>query len=134
MREKKSSGSVVWLITWEWCGEHAKRDDKVAAVLNSRLSPEQVCRFVEFIYTSAYNSLSERLSYATRRAQNPYPALFGALGRVPWEGQITCGHNPWLFARRVDNFSVRQNGEREEQAEWEERPRPNIVWMDSNND
>ena len=134
MRAKQSRGSAVWLITWEWCGEHAKRDDKVAAVLNSRLSPEQVCRFVEFVYTFAYNSLSERLSYATRKTRNPYPASFGTVGNVKWEGQITCGHNPYLFARLVDDFTVKQNGAGKEQAEWKERPRPNIDWMHRNND
>ena len=134
MRAKKRCGSVVWLITWEWCGEHAKRDEKVAEVLNSRLSSEQVCRFVEFIYTSAYNSLSERLSYATRKAQNPCAASFGTLGSVKWEGQITCGHNPHLFARLVDNFTVRQNGDGKEEAEWNERPRPNVDAMHSNSD
>ena len=134
MRVKKSRGSVVWLITWEWCGEHAKRDDKVAAVLNSRLPAEQVRRIVEFVYTSAYNSLSERLSYATGKAQNPYAASFSTLGRVKWEGQITCGHNPYLFARLVDNFIVKQNQDGEEEAEWKERPRPNIDRTHSTND
>jgi hypothetical protein len=26
----------AWLVTWEWAGDHARREDKVAAIFNSR--------------------------------------------------------------------------------------------------
>jgi len=40
----------AWLVTWEWIGDHAKRPDKVAEILDPRLPAEQVRRIVELLY------------------------------------------------------------------------------------
>lgn len=118
----------AWLVTWEWSGDHAKRGDKVAAIFSSRLSPERVREYVEFIYLSEY-TLSERMAYPKHKDQNPYPAKFGSLDGLPWEAEIYCGHNPWLFARRVDNLVVERDEHGKESATWTERPKPDISWI-----
>jgi len=60
MRNKQSRGIKAWLVTWEWSGEHAKRDDKVAAIFNPRLGIERIREYVEFIYaTENYTFVSE---------------------------------------------------------------------------
>ena len=38
----------VWLVTWEWCGDHAEVED-IAAILYSRLSGEHVRETVELL-------------------------------------------------------------------------------------
>jgi hypothetical protein len=53
----------AWLVTWEWVGDHAKRGDKIAAVLNSRLSESKVKEIVEFLYLTDWYSISEKVSY-----------------------------------------------------------------------
>jgi hypothetical protein len=95
---------------------------------NSRLSGRRVREFVEFIYLSEY-TLSERISCAKRKSSNPYPASFGALDRMPWDGEIICGHNPFLFARRVDDLKVERGSDGKESATWTEVPKPDVAWM-----
>ena len=94
----------AWLITWEWVGDHARVDDPIAAILNPRMSSERDRQIVEFIYVNSTYSLSERLQYANNRKFNPYPARFGLLEGLTWDGYIECGHNPWLFARKVSDL------------------------------
>ncbi len=113
----------AWLVTWEWASDRAPVEDKdrIAAVLNSRLSAERVKEIVEILYVNATYSLSERLGYASREWFNPYPAQFGMT-----PGEVTCGHNPWLYARIVDQLQVERDEAGEEKLTWQppSRPRP----------
>jgi hypothetical protein len=93
----------AWLVTWEWIGEHAKRDGKVAAVLNSRLSQSKVKKLVEFLYLTEYYTVSEKMAVAQRKKDNPYPARAETTRNGPL---IDCGHNPHLLARLVDGLTV----------------------------
>jgi rRNA maturation protein Nop10 len=81
MRAKHRPGIKAWLVTWEWSGKHAKRDCKVAAVFNPRFSAERVREYVEFLYLTECYTLSERVDCAGDKTSNPYPAVFGAMGR-----------------------------------------------------
>ena len=118
----------AWLVTWEWSGEHAKRTEKVAAIFNPRSGAERIRAFVEFLYLNEY-TLSERMKYARHPQQNPYRAQFGALSGVPWTGQIYCGHNPYLFARLVDEVMVERDAAGKEHLQWKERSKPDISWI-----
>lgn len=60
---------------------------------------------------------------------NPYPAQFGMLNNVLWGGEITCGHNPWLLARLVDELTVEADADGKERATWKERPKPDLSWI-----
>jgi hypothetical protein len=118
----------AWLVTWEWCGDHAKREDKVAAIFNPRLSGDRVRELVEFIYLSAMYSLRERADYARdKKRHNLYPAEFGTTPEgVTWVGEIVCGHNPYLQARLVDDLKIESDPEGIERATWKELPRPDL--------
>jgi hypothetical protein len=89
---------------------------------------------VEFLYIQDTASLSEKQSWATNKDRNPYPAKFGALNAVPWQGEIYCGHNPWLFARLVDDLTVEVDESGNEQATWTERARPDMSWINHSAD
>jgi len=118
----------AWLVTWEWCGEYAKRDDPFAAILNPRFSGERVRELVGFMYRSAEYSLSDQAEYARNKRHDPYPAEFGqTLDGSPWAGEIICGHNPFLHARLVDDLIVERNAEGKEKVLWKKRPRP-VGW------
>ena len=90
----------AWLITWDWTGDVAAVADEVAAILNPRYSTERVADIVEFLYAKRNATASELVAYAARAAKNPYRP-----GRQ-FSGGITCGHNPCLHARIVDDLSV----------------------------
>ena len=124
MKTKQLKVKSAWLVTWDWVGDHAKVEDPVAAILNYRTSPEKVRRFAELLYASEFYSHGEKLLFAKDRKRNPYPAEFGAVNGVPWQGQITCGHNPWLFARLVKNLSIEIDEQGEEQLDWNEVAKP----------
>lgn len=66
------------------------------------------------------------MAYAKNRTFNPYPAEFERVNGVTWEGQITCGHNPWLFARLVDNLANTGEPDDEATVVWTERPKPDF--------
>jgi hypothetical protein len=110
----------AWLITWEWIGDHAKRPDKVAEILNPRLQPERVREIVELLYHRDA-SLSEKIAWRLRRQKQVYPAEFVRFEGVPYEGEIICGHNPWLRARLVDDLTVTLDEHGKETAFWKDR-------------
>ena len=57
---------VAWLITWEWVGDHAKVENKVAAILSYRLSGKIVREIVELLYANNYYTLRERVACAKK--------------------------------------------------------------------
>jgi len=118
----RDRGKKVWLVTWDWCGDHARREDRIAAIFKPQLGGRRVLELVEFIYSSEY-SLRERLSFALNPKANPYPAQFSQLDSGRWEGEIICGHNPFLRARLVDDFWIDSDGN----ASWRERERPRVA-------
>jgi hypothetical protein len=115
---------AAWLITWEWIGDHAKVENKIAAILNYRLQDDTVRGIMERIYINNYTSLSERVAYAKSKKNHPYPAQVHKSEGVPWSGRIYCGRNPYLYARLVDDLHVEVDKSGEEQLIWQERPVP----------
>lgn len=109
----------AWLVTWEsWNSTKVKGNDKIAAILDSSLSPDCVREVVELLYANHEYLLSERLRYVSGKP-NPYPATLGALKGVPGENEIICGHAPYLRARHVENCRVEGEG-RLEKLTWDE--------------
>jgi len=114
----------AWLITWEWVGDHAARQNKIVSVLNYRLSGETVRKFTEQLYIDLTSTLSEKIAYAKNKKNNPYPAQFNRINGVAFEGQINCGHNPHLYGRLVSNLSIEIDEDENEKLNWEEIPVP----------
>jgi len=82
---------------------------EVVTVLDSRKSPDRVAELVEQLYMVGNYTVCEKLHYATRKHDNPYPAKIEWIDR---RALITCGHNPWLEAKVVHNLklAVNENG------------------------
>ena len=121
---RRTQGIAAWLVTWEWAGDHAKVDEPVVAVLNYRLGSARVRDFVERLYVALKYDVEEKIALGKQPTSNSYPAQFMTAGGVDWEGQIQCGHNPYLFARLVDNLRVERCENRRERVRWNERPVP----------
>lgn len=119
---------AYWLITWEWRGDRAKvrEEEKIACILNYRLSGETVRGITELLYVNSQYNLGERLSYAKNKQNNPYPAELELVEGGQWLGSIQCGHNPWLHARMVEDLGVVADESSEERLTWKERPKPDF--------
>jgi hypothetical protein len=65
--------------------------------LNWRLSQLSVEAFVEQAWASQRLSWFEQVAVAKNKKKLAYRAE----PRQLFEGQVTCGHNPWLEAKRV---------------------------------
>jgi len=119
----KSNGVSAWLVTWEWSGDHAKPPNKVAEILSPRLGIECVRQITELLYHREA-LLSEKITWRLRHQQQPYPAEISPIHGIKWGGEITCGHNPWLRARLVDNLIISTDENGQETASWTDRHSP----------
>lgn len=139
---KKLTGRKAWLVTWDWAGEHAAVPEKdvVAAVLRPQTGPGMVKRIVEVLYAAREYYPTDKLDALM---ENPYPARFGTVRveqprpngevlvqHVPYEGQISCGHNPFLYARLVDNLRAKDRDNPDAGLEWDERPPPGVMRLE----
>ena len=99
-------GQKAWLLQWEWMGNHAAVEDRIAAILRPRLSQRIVGEIVEYLYAIHAYSPTELAYYAKRPKENPYKAQ--------WEnGHCFCGHNPLLAAVYVQNLIISVDRESE---------------------
>jgi hypothetical protein len=117
---KKRKGLSAWLVTWEWCGDHAAVSEKVAEILDPRISAERVRQIVELLYHREA-SLSEKVAWRLLKRSQPYTADFVDIEGVRWESQVMCGHNPSLFARLVDDLTIEADAQGRESATWRDR-------------
>jgi len=117
-----SDGQTVWLVTWEWAEDYPEPEDRVAAILNRRVPAERVREIVELLYANECLSLSQRAAAAINPKKHPEPARFGSASGLVWDGEILCGHNPWLRARQV-RLQTAVPGE----VTWEELSRPDAL-------
>jgi hypothetical protein len=115
----------AWLVTWERVGTVIKTKKRIAAILDSRLSSDTVRKKIESMYLNRSPFISDRISYLRHKANNPYPAEYDSVDGINILSRIHCGASPWLFARLVDDLSVRVDKNHREFITWTERPRPN---------
>lgn len=120
----------AWLVTWDWCGRDAAVADRVAAVLPFQYSDRRVGEIVQLLYLLATSDLSELADYARRPSQIPYkPRVGQMINSVPHGDRVICGHNPWLYARRVTDLRVWREPETDREViEWTEPQ--TFRWMD----
>ncbi len=126
----------AWVMRWEWAGEHAAVDDPIIAILRPQTSVERVRRFVEFHYAATKYEPSEMLRWMRRPKENPYPATLGhtkvieedgSEQWIAWEGEVHCGHNPYIVARLATNVHlVQESPYSPASLRWDDVPRPVI--------
>lgn len=87
----------AWLVTWT--GSH-QRERPPVAILDRRKSTRTVREFVEQLYAILTYTPEEKLRWTKAPRDNPYRAEASGFGR------ITCGHNPFLFARLVSELQM----------------------------
>lgn len=119
---------TAWLVTWEWIGDHAKvpEDKKIAAIFNWRWSGSHVKELVEQLYISHKYTAWDKIGVAKNPKGNPYPALYGDIEGVPWQGMIHCGDNPFLHARLVNDLCIEISDEGPDKLTWKNKPKPKL--------
>jgi hypothetical protein len=107
----------AWIIKWNWLGDHATVDHPDVAILSARTSARKVREYVEVIYKTREYRLHEQLDQAryNKPQQNLYPAEFSG----KWEGNIVCGHNPYLEAFLAEGINVGTDDEGNELLSYE---------------
>jgi hypothetical protein len=111
----------AWLITWEYT---RNLQDSIVAILSSRKSDTSITELVEFIYLKATSSAEDLVYYTNRLNRIPYKAeKTQMINDVPHGDRIICGHNPFLYARKVTDLKVAVNHEQGlETISWKEPP------------
>ena len=123
----------AWLITWEGIGNFAKVRDPFIAILGNRRGSTSVKEFVEQYYLRATSSLEELAAYANRPGKIPYKARLMTCEGSPLDYAITCGNNPWIYARKVSDLvvSAPSKDSRDEIISWKE---PDFLTLDRRTD
>nr|NJM03439.1 hypothetical protein [Desulfobacula sp.] len=118
--------SRAWLITWEKFRAEEENDqsNKIVSIFDSRVSSDKIKDYAENFFISTQYSPFEKITFANKRKNNPYPAEYLRINGIQWQGRIVCGHNPYLLARLVKNLIVVNNESGQEIISWEEQPIP----------
>lgn len=109
----------AWLITLQGTSQ----PEKVISILPPRYPANKVREYVEQLYVDLFLSPTERISYLKNKKNAAYQAEFDTINGVQ-VCRITCGHNPWLFARPVVNLQVITDEQGTERFNWQNRPLP----------
>jgi hypothetical protein len=120
-RELRRKGARAWVVRWEWQGDRAAVGQVVVAIIRPQVSSRTVKEIVARLYAARAYQPDEMLHMVRRNGHDPYPARWGAINGIPWEGEIYCGHNPLLRARKA---TVRPKGDGSGGVEWEDDPIP----------
>ena len=121
----------AWLVTWDWCGDHAAVGDQLVAILNAKRSQSSVAKYVELLHLLATSPAFEVAQCADGRGKQPHQqaTMVQVINGVPHGGRITCGHNPWMVARLVSNLVVEPDSDAGiETVRWQEPP--TYRWQD----
>ncbi len=119
----------AWVIRWEWAGRHAEVKQPVAALLRPQIGDKNLLRIIEALYAAREYAPEDMLNAIRRDGHNPYRAEWGTAEidpdqdghwrRVPWQGEVICGHNPFLVARLARVWPVGEG-----RVDWQDDPRP----------
>lgn len=106
---------ACWLITWVGTD---RDDEDYVTVLSARLGERDVAAFVELFHVATAYEPEDQIAQAKyNNPHNPYRA-------EKHRGKIVCGHNPHLFARKVNNFRFERGDDGEGRTSWDEVPLP----------
>jgi hypothetical protein len=98
---------------------------RIVAILNARWGSHRVRDHIQVLHDSACLSLSDQIAAIKGKGDHLYPATFGQTrSGHRYEGKITCGHNPWLYARLVDDIRPSHDEHAVGGLKWKELPIP----------
>jgi hypothetical protein len=96
----------AWLLTWVGTLPNLP-DERIVAILSSRRSDRAIAELMELLVLRATSGAKFAAFCANRpkelvyKAQTPLP-----INRVPHGNRVVCGHDPWLYGRKVKDLKV----------------------------
>ena len=96
---------TVWLVRWEWTGDHAAKDDPIVTILHRDTPLETVRWYLETTYMRHEYVKSELLEWTQDPSRNPYRARVDRM--TNGSDTVSCGHNPRLSATLVSAKNIR---------------------------
>lgn len=113
----------AWLLTWEWSS--TKPVEKIVAVLSSRRSDSSVAELIELLVLRSLYPARDVAYYANRKKAMVYKAQTPLnINGVPHGERILCGHDPWLYGRKVRDLKIVVDASADEEV---------ITWQEPNN-
>ena len=95
----------AWLLTWEWTS--TEPTEKIAAILSSRRSDSAIADLMELLVLRSRYPAKDVAYYANRKRQMIYKAQTPlGINGVPHGERILCGHDPWIYGRKVRDLKV----------------------------
>jgi hypothetical protein len=118
----------AWLLTWEWSS--AKPVEKIVAVLSSRRSDSSIAELMELLVLRSIYPAREVAYYANRKKAMVYKAQTPLnINGVPHGERILCGHDPWLYGRKVRDLKITVDESTDEEVITWREPK-NFKWTD----
>jgi hypothetical protein len=110
----------AWLLTWE-CNTSSVKE-RIVAILSARRSGGTVAELMELLVLRANSTARNVAYYANRRRDLVYKAQTPLdINRVPHGERILCGHDPWLYGRKVKNLKIEVDASKDEEVvRWQE--------------
>lgn len=118
----------AWLITWEWTSTIPT--EKIVAIESSRRSTSSIADLMELFVLRSLYSAKEVAYYANRKREMVYKAQTPiGINGVPHGERILCGHDPWLYGRKVCDLKIEIDETSDEEIlTWREPD--NYKWAD----
>jgi hypothetical protein len=99
----------AWLLTWEGTSPKITDNNRIIGIIGSRRSDSFVAELVEFLYSRNYSSAFDMAYIANRPKKKNFTAeKTQIINGAPHGERIICGHNPWIYARKVKNLKITQ--------------------------
>ena len=109
----------AWIITWQ--DSQGTEHEPVVMVLNGMMGIKRVQWYVETMYIEKMSSDAEKYDSARPKRSRKIAFPAEVTKTVNGEAHIHCGHNPWLFARLVNDLRVETDIDDVETLKWKER-------------
>lgn len=118
----------AWLLTWEWSS--TKPVEKIVAVLSSRRSDSSVAELMELLVLRSLYPARDVAYYANRKKAMVYKAQTPLnINGVSHGERILCGHDPWLYGRKVRDLKIAVDASTDEEVITWREPK-NFKWAE----
>ncbi len=113
----------AWLLTWVFTS--TEPTERLVAVISSRRSEGSVAEVMELLVLRATSGARFNAYCANRKKELVHKARTSAIIHgIPHGDRIFCGHDPWLYGRKVKNLIVLHDEQSNEEV---------ISWMEPDN-
>lgn len=93
----------AWLITWEGISKKITPENKILAIISSRRGGSFIEDLVDILYQMSSDTACEMACMANRKKERY------RRNRVKITTKICFGHDPFIYARKVEDLKIVRN-------------------------